>query len=146
MKSWYGAAVSFYEAYPAEKVSHEQSRLLFYPENDDPLRIRTFAKKCICFLSHWPFFDAYERFLSFLHRYAFSGDAHRIPLERYKLSNDGLIEEVFHRFFFFIARHLSHLMHYVPFPSPQRPFVFAQLSASERLSLYLPPDSPLRLR
>ncbi|CAG0919302.1 unnamed protein product, partial [Notodromas monacha] len=122
VKSWYGAAVAFYEEHPAEKVTHEQRKLLSYPEQSDPLQLRVFAKKCICFLSHWPFFDAYQKFLMFLHRFAFSGEAHPIPIER----------------------HLSHFMHFVPFPSLQRPFVFAQLSATERLSLYLPPDSPLR--
>lgn len=37
--------------------------------------------KSICILSHWPFFDAFEKFLRFLHRMAHSGP-HPVPLER----------------------------------------------------------------
>ncbi|CAG0912548.1 unnamed protein product [Notodromas monacha] len=88
VKSWYGAAVAFYEEHPAEKVTHEQRKLLSYPEQSDPLQLRVFAKKCICFLSHWPFLDAYQKFLMFLHRFAFSGEAHPIPIERGRASVD----------------------------------------------------------
>jgi hypothetical protein len=38
--------------------------------------------KSICILSHWPFFDTFEKFLRFLHKVSHSGP-HLIPLERY---------------------------------------------------------------
>ena len=36
--------------------------------------------KCICLLSHWPFFSAFRAFLSFLYRLSVSRNS--IPLER----------------------------------------------------------------
>jgi hypothetical protein len=39
------------------------------------------TNKCICLLSHWPFFDAFRKFLTFLYRYSISGP-HALPLEK----------------------------------------------------------------
>lgn len=38
--------------------------------------------KSICILSHWPFFDTFEKFLRFLHKMAHTGP-HLVPIERF---------------------------------------------------------------
>ncbi|NXT82664.1 MYCPP protein, partial [Zapornia atra] len=43
-------------------------------------------------------------------------------------------------------RHISHFMHKVPFPSPQRPRILVQLSPHDNLILSQPVSSPLPLR
>uniref|UniRef100_A0A2K6F4M2 DENN domain containing 4A n=1 Tax=Propithecus coquereli TaxID=379532 RepID=A0A2K6F4M2_PROCO len=80
------------------------------------------TSKCICLLSHWPFFDAFRKFLTFLYRYSISGP-HVLPIEK----------------------HISHFMHKVPFPSPQRPRILVQLSPHDSLILSQPVSSPLPL-
>lgn len=79
--------------------------------------------KSICILSHWPFFDTFEKFLRFLHKTAHSGP-HLVPLER----------------------HITHFIYEVPFPSPQRPRILIQLSATDRIALAQPEDLPLPRR
>ncbi|XP_053199484.1 C-myc promoter-binding protein-like isoform X1 [Scomber japonicus] len=80
------------------------------------------TNKCICLLSHWPFFDAFRKFLTFLYRYSISGP-HALPIEK----------------------HISHFMHKVPFPSSQRPRILVQLSPHDSLMLSQPVSSPLPL-
>ncbi|AWP01157.1 putative C-myc promoter-binding protein-like [Scophthalmus maximus] len=81
-----------------------------------------YTNKCICLLSHWPFFDAFRKFLTFLYRYSISGP-HALPIEK----------------------HISHFMHKVPFPSSQRPRILVQLSPHDSLMLSQPVSSPLPL-
>ncbi|KAL0276469.1 UNVERIFIED_CONTAM: hypothetical protein PYX00_004034 [Menopon gallinae] len=78
------------------------------------------VNKCICLLSHWPFFDTFETFLNFLYKLSTTGP-HSVPIERY----------------------ISHFLENVPFPSPQRPRILVQLSADERVVLFQPEDIPL---
>lgn len=42
------------------------------------------VNKCICLLSHWPFFDAFEKFLSFLYKLSTTSEPHlkMVPIER----------------------------------------------------------------
>nr|XP_045016072.1 C-myc promoter-binding protein isoform X2 [Jaculus jaculus] len=63
-----------------------------------------------------------EKFLTFLYRYSISGP-HVLPIEK----------------------HISHFMHKVPFPSPQRPRILVQLSPHDSLILSQPVSSPLPL-
>ncbi|XP_020661333.3 C-myc promoter-binding protein isoform X1 [Pogona vitticeps] len=121
----YGAAIQFYETYPEENLTEKQRSQLGFVDNVDgktatPKTIQT--KKCICLLSHWPFFDAFKKFLTFLYRYSISGP-HVLPIEK----------------------HISHFMHKVPFPSPQRPRILVQLSPHDNLILSQPISSPLPL-
>ncbi|KAB1276953.1 C-myc promoter-binding protein [Camelus dromedarius] len=122
----YGAAIQFYEPYPEENLTEKQRFLLGLAssadeKSDSSKTIHT--NKCICLLSHWPFFDAFRKFLTFLYRYSISGP-HVLPIEK----------------------HISHFMHKVPFPSPQRPRILVQLSPHDNLILSQPVSSPLPLR
>ncbi|XP_040885380.1 C-myc promoter-binding protein-like isoform X2 [Toxotes jaculatrix] len=135
----YGAAIQFYEPYPQECLTDQQLSQLGLQGQDphkpfsssataastdssttDPYLVYT--NKCICLLSHWPFFDAFRKFLTFLYRYSISGP-HALPIEK----------------------HISHFMHKVPFPSSQRPRILVQLSPHDSLMLSQPVSSPLPL-
>ncbi|KAM4744779.1 C-myc promoter-binding protein-like isoform 3-T3 [Anableps anableps] len=138
----YGAAIQFYEPYPEECLTDQQlSQLgLLSPEqfksspshsaddatsntaNSTTNSSSVYTNKCICLLSHWPFFDAFRKFLTFLYRYSISGP-HALPIEK----------------------HISHFMHKVPFPSSQRPRILVQLSPHDSLMLSQPVSSPLPL-
>uniref|UniRef100_H2UR92 DENN domain containing 4A n=1 Tax=Takifugu rubripes TaxID=31033 RepID=H2UR92_TAKRU len=123
----YGAAIQFYETFPPECLNDQQRSQLSLP-NPDPCRSSSscscsvYTNKCICLLSHWPFFDAFRKFLTFLYRYSISGP-HVQPIEK----------------------HISHFMHKVPFPSSQRPRILVQLSPHDSLMLSQPVSSPLPL-
>uniref|UniRef100_A0A3Q2P6T1 DENN domain containing 4A n=1 Tax=Fundulus heteroclitus TaxID=8078 RepID=A0A3Q2P6T1_FUNHE len=119
----YGAAIQFYEPYPQECLTDQQlSQLgLLSPEQCNS-SLSIYTNKCICLLSHWPFFDAFRKFLTFLYRYSISGP-HALPIEK----------------------HISHFMHKVPFPSSQRPRILVQLSPHDSLMLSQPVSSPLPL-
>uniref|UniRef100_A0AAX7UA63 DENN domain containing 4A n=1 Tax=Astatotilapia calliptera TaxID=8154 RepID=A0AAX7UA63_ASTCA len=119
----YGAAIQFYEPYPQECLTDQQlSQLgLLIPDPHKPSP-SIYTNKCICLLSHWPFFDAFRKFLTFLYRYSISGP-HALPIEK----------------------HISHFMHKVPFPSSQRPRILVQLSPHDSLMLSQPVSSPLPL-
>ena len=58
----YGAAITFYEKYPHEKLTKEQRERLQL-DNHFGIRNIIHANKCICILSLWPFFDTFEKFL-----------------------------------------------------------------------------------
>uniref|UniRef100_UPI0037E766CA C-myc promoter-binding protein-like n=1 Tax=Semicossyphus pulcher TaxID=241346 RepID=UPI0037E766CA len=142
----YGAAIQFYEPYPQECLTDQQSSQLGLlnpepPKPSSPKNTKTadistpnsttnspatprlvYTNKCICLLSHWPFFDAFRKFLTFLYRYSISGP-HALPIEK----------------------HISHFMHKVPFPSSQRPRILVQLSPHDSLMLSQPVSSPLPL-
>uniref|UniRef100_A0A8C2GCU8 DENN/MADD domain containing 4A n=1 Tax=Cyprinus carpio TaxID=7962 RepID=A0A8C2GCU8_CYPCA len=120
----YGAAIQFYEPYPEEHLTDKQRSQLGLQANglrpDGSMTVHT--NKSICLLSHWPFFDAFHNFLTFLYRYSISGP-HTLPIEK----------------------HISHFMHKVPFPSSQRPRILVQLSPHDSLMLSQPVSSPLPL-
>ncbi|XP_076847133.1 C-myc promoter-binding protein isoform X2 [Brachyhypopomus gauderio] len=120
----YGAAIQFYEPYPEERLPDRQRSQLGLqgagPQAEDSMTVHT--NKSICLLSHWPFFDAFRSFLTFLYRYSISGP-HTLPIET----------------------HISHFMHKVPFPSSQRPRILVQLSPHDSLMLSQPVSSPLPL-
>ncbi|XP_036140650.1 DENN domain-containing protein Crag isoform X3 [Monomorium pharaonis] len=76
--------------------------------------------KSICILSHWPFFDTFEKFLVFLHRMV-NNKPQSVPIEKY----------------------ISYFLCDIPFPSPQRPRILVQLSSQDRLILTQPEDLAL---
>ncbi|XP_031517594.1 DENN domain-containing protein 4C isoform X3 [Papio anubis] len=80
------------------------------------------TNKCICLLSHWPFFEAFRKFLMFIYKLSVSGP-HPLPIEK----------------------HISHFMQNIPFPSPQRPRILVQLSVHDALILSQPVSTPLPL-
>ncbi|XP_077444202.1 DENN domain-containing protein 4C isoform X1 [Stigmatopora argus] len=121
----YGSAIQFYEPYPIDQLSEKQKihlGLLTAVEKkmipNRPLN----ANKCICLLSRWPFFESFRKFLMFLYKLSVSGP-HLLPIEK----------------------HISHFMHNVSFPSPQRPRILVQLSAHDTLNLSQPVSTPLPL-
>ncbi|KAL4640325.1 DENN domain-containing protein 4C [Arapaima gigas] len=121
----YGAAIQFYELYPVELLSEKQKTQLGLLTVVDkrPIPNRTVnTNKCICLLSRWPFFQSFRKFLLFLYKLSVSGP-HPLPIEK----------------------HISHFMHNVFFPSPQRPRILVQLSAHDTLILSQPVCTPLPL-
>ncbi|KAL1007596.1 hypothetical protein UPYG_G00088880, partial [Umbra pygmaea] len=122
----YGAAIQFYEPYPQDSLTDQQRcqlGLLCSKPSTPALGPRAVhTNKVICLLSHWPFFDAFRKFLTFLYRYSISGP-HALPIEK----------------------HISHFLHKVPFPSSQRPRILVQLSPHDSLMLSQPVSSPLPL-
>ncbi|RXM34207.1 DENN domain-containing protein 4C [Acipenser ruthenus] len=122
----YGAAIQFYEPYSTEMLTEKQKLqlgLITAVEKKIIPNKRVNTNKCICLLSHWPFFESFRKFLMFLYKLSVSGP-HPLPIEK----------------------HLSHFMHSVPFPSPQRPRILVQLSAHDALILSQPVCTPLPLR
>ncbi|KAM4618236.1 C-myc promoter-binding protein [Polymixia lowei] len=120
----YGAAIQFYEPYPEEGLTDRQRSQLGLQSADlQPDGSRSVhSNKSICLLSHWPFFQSFRSFLTFLYRYSISGP-HALPIEK----------------------HISHFMQTVPFPSSQRPRILVQLSPHDSLILSQPVSSPLPL-
>uniref|UniRef100_A0A8C7GQN5 DENN/MADD domain containing 4A n=1 Tax=Oncorhynchus kisutch TaxID=8019 RepID=A0A8C7GQN5_ONCKI len=112
----YGAAIQFYEPYPEDQLSDRQRSLLGLPGtcSSSEGTKSVHANKSICLLSHWPFFDSFRNFLTFLYRYSISGP-HALPIEK----------------------HISHFMHKVPFPSSQRPRILSNLFILNLTSLSL---------
>ncbi|KAM3938347.1 DENN domain-containing protein 4C isoform 2-T2 [Leptodactylus fuscus] len=121
----YGAAIQFYEPYPREMLTEKQMNQLGLITAVEK-RVMTSkiinTNKCICLLSHWPFFETFRKFLMFIYKLSVSGP-HTLPIEK----------------------HISHFMHNVPFPSPQRPRILVQLSAHDALVLSQPVSTPLPL-
>uniref|UniRef100_A0A663N686 DENN domain containing 4C n=1 Tax=Athene cunicularia TaxID=194338 RepID=A0A663N686_ATHCN len=104
----YGAAIQFYEPYPRELLTEKQQLqlgLLTAVERKVVTSKSINSNKCICLLSHWPFFEAFRKFLMFIYKLSVSGP-HPLPIEK----------------------HISHFMHNIPFPSPQRPRILVQVS------------------
>ncbi|RVE71782.1 hypothetical protein OJAV_G00055360 [Oryzias javanicus] len=120
----YGAAIQFYEPHPEENLTERQRSQLGLTSSDfgNGETNSFYSNKSICLLSHWPFFDSFRSFLTFLYRYSISGP-HAVPIEK----------------------HLSHFMQNVPFPSTQRPRILVQLSPHDSLILSQPVSSPLPL-
>ncbi|XP_068090496.1 DENN domain-containing protein 4C isoform X2 [Hyperolius riggenbachi] len=121
----YGAAIQFYEPYPREMLSEKQMLQLGIVTKVEKKLITSKiinTNKCICLLSHWPFFETFRKFLMFIYKLSVSGP-HTLPIEK----------------------HISHFMHNVPFPSPQRPRILVQLSAHDALVLSQPVSTPLPL-
>ncbi|XP_032906421.1 C-myc promoter-binding protein isoform X6 [Amblyraja radiata] len=121
----YGAAIQFHEPLSQENLTDKQRSQLGLVSAADrkPILSKTVhTSKCICLLSHWPFFEAFQKFLTFLYRYSISGP-HALPIEK----------------------HICHFMHKVPFPSPQRPRILVQQSPHDHLMLCQPVSSPLPL-
>jgi hypothetical protein len=81
----YGAAVTFYEDFDLDKLSHvekEQLDLIMSPTRRAKYGPKTVHhNKCICLLSRWPFFSTFKTFLHYLYRISISGP-HPVPIER----------------------------------------------------------------
>ncbi|XP_029026612.1 DENN domain-containing protein 4C isoform X2 [Betta splendens] len=121
----YGSAIQFYEPYSVDLLSEKQKiqlGLLTTVEKKMIPNRPVNTNKCICLLSRWPFFESFRKFLLFLYKLSVSGP-HPLPIEK----------------------HISHFMHNVSFPSPQRPRILVQLSAHDTLTLSQPVCTPLPL-
>ena len=123
----YGSSISFYEEYDEALLTEEQRAQLRLDNYKSAGERRIMANKCICLLSQWPFFDAFEKFLFFIYKRLLMGPFD-IPLERY----------------------ISHFLYTVPFPSPERPRILVQLSGSsgeasshDIIALYQPKELAL---
>ncbi|XP_076226850.1 DENN domain-containing protein Crag isoform X1 [Nomia melanderi] len=86
----------------------------------DPASQSLNISKSICILSHWPFFDTFQKFLVFLHSMV-NNKPQNVPIEKY----------------------IAYFLYDIPFPSPQRPRILVQLSSSDRLILTQPEDLAL---
>ncbi|XP_050057996.1 DENN domain-containing protein Crag isoform X2 [Aphis gossypii] len=116
----YGAAITFYEKFNG-KLSVEQQKLLGLKDSNELKKgISLHANKSVCVLSHWPFFDTFQKFLMFLLKTSLDEQI-PIPIERY----------------------ITHLVDEVPFPSPERPQILVQLSMDTQLILTQPEDLPI---
>lgn len=117
----YGAAVSFFEVLPEDQLTEERKKALQLNDerNFEEERKVPHTNKCICVLSHWPFFEAFKKFLSHLYRISISAQPH--PIERY----------------------IAILMLDVPFPSPQRPRILVQTSIYDPFEICQPYHTPL---
>nr|XP_036290034.1 DENN domain-containing protein 4C isoform X1 [Pipistrellus kuhlii]KAF6331619.1 DENN domain containing 4C [Pipistrellus kuhlii] len=120
----YGAAIQFYEPYSSELLTEKQLMQLglLTPVERKMVSKSINSNKCICLLSHWPFFEAFRKFLMFIYKLSVSGP-HLLPIEK----------------------HISHFMQNIPFPSPQRPRILVQLSVHDALILSQPVSTPLPL-
>uniref|UniRef100_A0A8C4S4X4 DENN domain containing 4C n=1 Tax=Erpetoichthys calabaricus TaxID=27687 RepID=A0A8C4S4X4_ERPCA len=121
----YGAAIQFYEPYSMELLTEKQKlQLGLVTAVEKKMIPNKFVNtnKCICLLSRWPFFESFRKFLLFIYKLSVSGH-NPLPIEK----------------------HISHFMHNVPFPSPQRPRILVQLSAHDALILSQPVCTPLPL-
>ncbi|KAM4877308.1 DENN domain-containing protein 4C isoform 1-T1 [Thomomys bottae] len=120
----YGAAIQFYEPYSRELLTEKQLlQLGLLTPVERKMVIKPInANKCICLLSHWPFFEAFRKFLMFIYKLSVSGP-HPLPIEKY----------------------ISHFMQNIPFPSAQRPRILVQLSVHDALILSQPVSTPLPL-
>ncbi|XP_077621206.1 DENN domain-containing protein 4C isoform X2 [Crocuta crocuta] len=120
----YGAAIQFYEPYSRELLTEKQLMQLglLTPVERKVVTKSINSNKCICLLSHWPFFEAFRKFLMFIYKLSVSGP-HPLPIEK----------------------HISHFMQNIPFPSAQRPRILVQLSVHDALILSQPVSTPLPL-
>ncbi|XP_033927224.1 DENN domain-containing protein 4B [Melopsittacus undulatus] len=121
----YGASLQFHESVSPERLSERQLLrlgLLSLVERVPVPGRSAHGRRSIALLSRWPFFRVFRSFLTFLYRYSISGP-HVLPIEA----------------------HISHFMHNVPFPSPQRPRILVQLSPYDSVLLCRPVSSPLPL-
>ena len=74
----YGAAVTFYERISRKQLTEAQfDQLRLTLDDEQTVNIN----KCICLLSHWPFFETFERFLCFIFEMSLNGP-HLVPIER----------------------------------------------------------------
>ena len=89
----YGSALSFYEEYDETLLTDHQRKLLRLDQFKDVKERRVLTNKCLCLLSQWPFFEAFQRFLFFLYKRLLMGP-YDIPIERL----------------------ISHFLYSVPFP------------------------------
>jgi hypothetical protein len=64
----YGSAITFYEEYDEELLTEAQEKALNLHKYRRKVDRNIFANRCICLLSRWPFFEAFEEFLFFLHK------------------------------------------------------------------------------
>jgi len=81
----YGAALTFYEEYPEEKLTDLQMRHLGLKNKHIREQYRIMktvhANKSVCLLSRWPFFPTFKKMLYYIHRISITA-AHVVPIER----------------------------------------------------------------
>uniref|UniRef100_H2ZS96 DENN domain containing 4B n=1 Tax=Latimeria chalumnae TaxID=7897 RepID=H2ZS96_LATCH len=125
----YGAAIEFYESYPRERLSDKQCVRLGLVSVVDHRPITnksTHTKKSICVLSHWPLFDVFQKFLTFIYRYSVSGP-HVLPIENN------------------LRQGISSFAFTVALPGPGRRRATKKMSPYDNVLLCQPVSSPLPL-
>jgi hypothetical protein len=75
----YGSAITFYEEYDEERLTEAQRKSLNLQKFRRKCDRHVFANRCVCLLSRWPFFEAFEEFLFFLHKVGFLKKPGRSP-------------------------------------------------------------------
>ena len=85
LRQVYGSSITFYERYPDSQLTPQQ-RLQLGIDTHHPSEISVNTNRSIGVLSHWPFFDTFDKFLQFLHQTAISGRPTSVPLERWVTS------------------------------------------------------------
>lgn len=130
----YGCSLIFSEPFDQDLLTQEQKQRLGLANQDvdDAISISesdntsarsqkpkmdTFVKKSICILSRWPFFESFEKYLSFLHKLVFS--------QQYTQSNPN--SPTHFKSNIALEHHISHFLLDVSFPTPQKPSVLVQL-------------------
>lgn len=114
----YGSALTFYEKFPAENITEEQKEQLGYTEDSDGL---LHVNKSICILSHWPFSEEFQYWLSYLYQMVAEGVPSPVPVERY----------------------ITQLFDEVPFPSPRTLLQLSGEIHEQRVIFIQPEDLPL---
>lgn len=104
----YGSSLSFYESYDKSLLTQEQRARLGL--TDRVTKDETYALKSICILSRWPFFESFEKFLTFLHKLVFS--PHYSPTHKNNIS---------------LEHHISRFLLDISFPTAERPTIQVQL-------------------
>lgn len=69
----YGSAITFYEEFDEDLLSESQQKALNLQKFRRKSDRNIFVNRCICLLSRWPFFDAFEEFLFYLHKVRSNG-------------------------------------------------------------------------
>lgn len=121
----YGAAITFYEKFNEDLLNEDEKSRLDFVSIEDKANKSLNSVKSICILSRWPFFEPFEKFLSFLYHMTCSPNVeHNLPIERY----------------------ISHFLLDVPFPSFQRPKIQVQLgNSTDETALLSQPSEDLPL-
>ena len=78
----YGATLMFYEEVQEEMLSlHQKADLGLVNDSSETKSQRVYQSKSISLLSRWPFFDTFQKFLTYIYRLSITGP-HSLPIER----------------------------------------------------------------
>ena len=92
--------MTFYERVSVDSLTAEQCNELQISKSGDNEKTVN-VNKCICLLSHWPFFDTFEKFLRFLYQLACDRTLN-VPIERYVFSHHDIAFSISQSLFTFL--------------------------------------------